>query len=621
VVRKRLLLLSLFFVTILRGAEAPRPRHTYTIEQLKKVVQLSGTSFSHDGRRIVFNSNASGVYNAYVVDARGGPASPLISSKTSLFAISFFPNDDRVLYTKDDAGDENEHLIVRTPAGHDTDLTHGAKTRATFLGWDTSGKAFYFRSNTRDEKVMDVYRADTTTFEKTLLFRNDDAFDVARISGDGRWIALTKSPDTNTSEIELFDVDAHRLRKVVSAAGQNDPQAFDNGHLYFTTNERSEFSRLRTYDLESGRMDDVDAEAGNVDSVRFSPHGTFRITTVSSEGRSKVSIVNVRTGRPLSVHPGAAVNVGSAVVSPDESLIAFYGDDDKSPADLFVTETRSGRTRRLTHSLNPEVDAADLAEGADVRFRSFDGMKIPAILFIPQGATATRKAPAIVWVHGGPGGQMSHGYYSLVQYLVNHGYVFLAVNNRGSSGFGRSFLAADDRKHGHEPLRDCLAARDYLASRPYVDSTRIAIAGESYGGYMTLAALAFSPATFAAGVDFYGPSNWVHTLEAIPPYWESYRKALTAEIGDPVADRAMLESISPFFHAANIRKPLMVVQGERDPRVARKDTDAMVDAIRRNGVEVDYRVFPAEGHGLTKREDQIEAFRSMLTFLDHQLHR
>lgn len=619
--RKRLLLLSLFFVTILRGAEAPPPRHTYTIEQLKKVVQFSGMSFSHDGSRIAFNSNASGVYNAYVVDAHGGPASPLISSKTSLFAISFFPHDDRLLYMKDDSGDENDHLIVRTPAGDDTDLTPGAKTRATFLGWDASGKALYFRSNARDEKVMDVYRADTTTFEKTLLFRNDAAFDVTTISGDGLWIALTKSPDTNSSEIELFDVAEHRLRKVAGAAGQNDPQAFDRGHLYYTTNERSEFSRLRTYDLDSGRIDDVDTEAGDVGTVRFAPHGAFRITAVSSEGRSKVRIVDVRTGRPLPFHPDASMNVDSAIVSPDESLIAFYGDDDKSPADLFVAETRSKSTRRLTHSLNPEIDRADLAEGADLRFASFDGMKIPAILFKPQGASASRKAPAIVWVHGGPGGQMAHGYYSLVQYLVNHGYVFLAVNNRGSSGFGKSFLAADDRKHGHEPLRDCLAARDYLASLPYVDTTRIAIGGESYGGYMTLAALAFSPDTFAAGVDFYGPSNWVHTLEAIPPYWESYRKALVAEIGDPVADRAMLESISPFFHAANIRKPLMVVQGERDPRVARKDTDAMVEAIRKNGVEVEYRVFPAEGHGLTKREDQIEAFRSMLEFLDHQLHR
>src|ERR1051326_4562732 len=588
------LLLPILLLLSLRCAELPRPPRTYTIEQFKKTVQFSGMSFSHDGARILFNSNESGVYNAYVADVRSGAVSTAIAAKGSLFARSFFPADDRILYTRDDGGNENDHLLVRAPEGGDVDLTPGANVRATFLSWDASRTALFYRSNARDAKVMDVYRADARTLASMMIFRNDAAHDVACVSGDGRWIALTKAATTNRAEIDLVDVATQRMRTIVAAGSQNDPQAFDGGHLYYVTDEGTEFRRVRRYDVATGRIDDVETAPGDVQNVHFSPQGRFRITAISVHAKSIVEIADTHGGRAFTLP------ASSATISPDESRVAYYAQSDRSPAHLV---------------------AADVATGADVRFRSFDGMEIPAILYTPRGASAQRKAPAIVWVHGGPGGQMTHGYFSLVQYLVNHGYVFLGVNNRGSSGYGKSFLAADDRKHGREPLRDCIAARDYLARLPYVDGARIAIGGESYGGYMTLAALAFAPDTFAAGVDFYGPSNWIHTLEAIPPYWEAYRKALIAELGDPVADRAMLEAISPFFHAANIRRPLMIVQGARDPRVPRADSDQMVDAIRKNGVDVDYRVFADEGHGLTKREDQIAAFREMLEFLDRELRR
>ena len=172
-----------------------------------------------------------------------------------------------------------------------------------------------------------------------------------------------------------------------------------------------------------------------------------------------------------------------------------------------------------------------------MRFKSFDGMEIPTILYKPHQATPAAKAPALVWVHGGPGGQTRKGYSALIQYLVNHGYVVLGINNRGSSGYGKTFFTADDQKHGQEPLWDCVEGKKYLASLPYVDKDRIGIIGGSYGGYMVLAALAFQPEAFEVGVDIFGVSNWVRTLESIPPWWESQRLALYKEIGDPAKDR------------------------------------------------------------------------------------
>ena len=187
--------------------------------------------------------------------------------------------------------------------------------------------------------------------------------------------------------------------------------------------------------------------------------------------------------------------------------------------------------------------------------------------------------PALVWVHGGPGGQTRKGYSAFIQYLVNHGYAVLGINNRGSSGYGQTFFTADDRKHGHEPLRDCVEAKAFLAGLPYIDPERIGIIGGSYGGYMVLAALAFQPEEFVLGVDIFGVSNWLRTLESIPPYWEAQRQALYQEIGDPVKDREMLTAISPVFHADKIRRPLHGLA--RQERPARHQ--ARVRRYRRGG--------------------------------------
>jgi dipeptidyl aminopeptidase/acylaminoacyl peptidase len=225
----------------------------------------------------------------------------------------------------------------------------------------------------------------------------------------------------------------------------------------------------------------------------------------------------------------------------------------------------------------------------------------------------------VVYVHGGPGGQTRAGYSAQLQYLVNHGYVVLGINNRGSSGYGKTFFTADDQKHGREPLWDCVEAKKYLAGLPYVDPERIGIMGGSYGGYMVLAALAYQPDVFQAGVDIFGVSNWLRTLESMPAWWEAQRKALYQEIGDPTKDREMLRAISPLFHADKIRKPLIVLQGANDPRVLKAESDDIVAAVKKNGVPVEYVVFPDEGHGFTKKKNQLAGNRAILEFLDQRL--
>jgi len=211
------------------------------------------------------------------------------------------------------------------------------------------------------------------------------------------------------------------------------------------------------------------------------------------------------------------------------------------------------------------------------------------------------------------------GYSGFTQFLVNHGYAVYSINNRGSSGYGKTFFMMDDRKHGEGDLDDCVWSKKFLAATGYVDPARIGIIGGSYGGYMTLAALTFRPQEFAVGVDIFGVANWVRTLQSIPPYWESQRKALYTELGDPSTDEAYLKKISPLFHASEIRKPLLVLQGANDPRVLKVESDEIVAAAKTNGVPTEYVVFDDEGHGFRKKENQNKGYRAILDFLDQHL--
>jgi dipeptidyl aminopeptidase/acylaminoacyl peptidase len=206
-----------------------------------------------------------------------------------------------------------------------------------------------------------------------------------------------------------------------------------------------------------------------------------------------------------------------------------------------------------------------------------------------------------------------------VQYLVNHGYAVYAINNRGSSGYGKRFYAADDRKHGEADLDDVVASKNMLIATGKVHADAVGVIGGSYGGYMTLAALTFRPEVFDVGVNIFGVSNWLRTLESIPPWWEAQRIALYAELGDPVKDKERLTRISPLFHAKNIVRPLMVLQGANDPRVLQIESDEIVAAAKKNGGPVEYIVFPDEGHGFAKRENESKGYAAVLKFLDKHL--
>jgi dipeptidyl aminopeptidase/acylaminoacyl peptidase len=600
-----------------------RPSKEYTIEQFLETTAITGASFSADGSRILFSSNASGVYNVQSIPTAGGAPIALTNATDTTVAVSYFPSDDRFLFTRDQGGNELNHLYAQAPAGETHDLTPGDKLKASFAKWTRSGDAFYAGTNERDPRYFDLYRYETKGYARTMVYKDEVGYRYGDISEDGRWIAFQKVNTTSDSDIFLWNTAAKTMTLISKHEGvaSYEPEVFDpdSKWLYYLTNDGSEFMRVRRYELATGKSEDVEKADWDIAWTHFSRNGKYRISAVNADGRSILKVWDGKTGAPVALPAFPAGEISSVKVSRDETRLAFQLDSDLGPNNLYVFAFGSKAPVRLTDTMSKAIDPADLVDAEVVRFKSFDGMEVPNIFYKPWQATPSSKAPALVWVHGGPGGQTRQQYSPYLQYLVNHGYVVLGINNRGSSGYGKTFNTADDRKHGREPLWDCVAGKKYLQSLPYVDPNRIGIIGGSYGGYMVLAALAFQPEEFAVGVDLFGISNWLRTLQSIPKWWEAQRVALYKEVGDPVSDEAFLKETSPLFHAEKIRKPLFVIQGANDPRVIRSESDDIVAAVKKNGVPVEYVIFPDEGHGFTKKKNQIEGWSAILKFLDTYL--
>jgi dipeptidyl aminopeptidase/acylaminoacyl peptidase len=597
----------------------------YTIEQFMDTTRIGGSSFSADEKQVLFHTNKTGIFNVYTVGVAGGAAKQLTNStKESTYAVSYFPTDARFLYTYDRGGNENSHLYVRELDGSERDLTPGEKTKANFLGWSFNRKSFFYSTNERDPRFFDIYEMAVVDFKPLLVYKDETGFEVGDISNDKRFIAFQKTGGSaSDSDVYLYDATTKQLKNLTEHKGDvaNSPQTFDpaSKYLYFLSDAGGEFQYVARYDLATGKTETVERAPWDVSYTSFSRTGKYRVTAVNADARTQIKVYDTKTGKPVELPHLPNGDITGVQISPSERLMAFYLNGDRSPSNLYVYDFATKKATRLTDSLNPEIDAADLVESEVIRYKSFDGVEIPSILYKPHGADAAHKAPALLLIHGGPGGQTRTGYSPITQYLVNHGYVILGVNNRGSSGYGKTFFASDDGKHGHEPLWDCVEAKKYLQTLSYVDPRKIGIMGGSYGGYMVLAALAFKPDEFTVGVDLFGVSNWVRTLQSIPPYWESIRKSLYKEIGDPSTQLEMLREVSPLFHADQITRPLIVLQGANDPRVIKPESDEIVDNIKRRGGIVEYVVFDNEGHGFTKKANEIRAYKAILDFLDKHL--
>lgn len=623
---KTILLAGLALVLLVSCSEKKsRIPKQLTIEQLYNNLSVSAAGFNADETKILVDNNSTGIFNVYELNIADTSFKPLTRSKTdSYFSMDYLPGSSKFIYSADQGGNENSHLYLMKQG--DTaakDLTPWPGSANSFYGWSEDKKSMYVSSNHRNPQFFDVWKLDTATWKPAMLYQNNEGLDFAGISKSERYIALTKSITTDKNELYLFDRTSKTMKRL---SNDNEaiwnPTGFERNDsiLFYTTNDGNEFSYLVKYSINTGKTEKIFEDKWDVAGMSLSEHEKYHTIFVNEDGKNKVLLFDHATNKPVSFPEIKDGDVTGVTISPSEKNLLLTVGSSTSPTNLYLYNVESKVLKQLTSTLNKEIDRNDLVQAEVVRFKSFDGKEIPAIYYKPLQADKKNKVGALVWVHGGPGGQSRVGFSNSIQYFVNHGYAVLAVNNRGSSGYGKTFYKLDNKDHSNGDLKDCIYGKKWLAEQDYIDSTTIGIYGGSYGGCMVLGALAFHPDEFKVGVDLFGVANWLRTLRSIPPYWESFRKALYDEMGDPnTADSVMLKNTSPLFNYQKITKPLIVFQGANDVRVLPVESDEIVAGVKKNGVPVEYVVYPDEGHGFVKKENQITTAKRTLEFLDKYL--
>ena len=595
----------------------------YLIEQFYKNNRIGGGAFSDDETNLLVRSNESGIFNVYEIDiASGEKTQKTFSEKESFFAIDYLPGTNQILYSADKGGDELNHIYLMNEDGATTDLTPGENEKARFAGWSKDKKSMYFTSNKRNPQFFDFYKMNIETWESEMLYQNDNGINISNMSEDETWFAFSQKITTSEKKLFLTNRIDNSTIELSEESGSYNASGFskDNKYFFFITDVDKEFSYLVKYKIETGEKEVLFETNWNVMYSYLSENEKYRVIAINEDGKNTLFIKDLVNNSDVYFPEIPDGDIKGVSFSESEEKIRLTIGTSKSPNNIYVYDMGSKELKKLTETLNPEINANDMVAAEVVRYPSFDGLEIPAIYYKPIDASKRNKVPALVWVHGGPGGQSRTGYSSLIQYLVNHGYAILAVNNRGSSGYGKTFFKMDDLNHGDKDLKDCIWGKKWLQAQDYIDAEKIGIIGGSYGGYMTMAAMTFTPDEFKVGVNIFGVTNWLRTLKSIPPYWESFRNALYKELGDPTtADSVRLYEISPVFHAHKVKNPVMVLQGANDPRVLKIESDEIVAGIEANGITVEYVVFDDEGHGFRKKENEIEGYGKILTFLETYL--
>ena len=592
----------------------------YGIEDFFDNVSISGGYFSSDEEKIIFSSNQSGIYNVYEANIQTGKINQLTASnKESFFVRAYVPNSNDFIYSSDNGGNEINHLFLKKENDTVVDLTPSENEKSVFYKWSNDNQFLYYLSNKRDSRYFDLYKMKIGQWIPEIVYKNEDNFSLSDISNNEKYLLLSRSITTSENKFYLFDINENKRIEISSLPGSYSSAGFsnDNKSFFYITDINNEFSYLNKYDIESMESSLIYETEWDVMYSYLSKNEKYRIIGVNEDGKNSVKIIEVDSNLPIKFPSFNNEDISSVSFSESEQKIRLTVGSSKMPSDLFVYDIEAENLKKITNSLNPKIDSKSLVNAQVIRYKSFDGLEIPAIYYKPLSASKNNKVPALVWVHGGPGGQSRMGFNPLIQYLTNNGYAILAVNNRGSSGYGKSFYKMDDKNHGEKDLQDCIWGKKWLQKQEYIDENKIGIIGGSYGGYMTMAAMTFTPDEFMVGVNIFGVTNWIRTLKSIPPFWEASRKALYDELGDPYSsDSIRLKKISPLFHADKVINPVMVLQGSNDPRVLQIESDEIVEELINNDIPVEYVIFEDEGHGFRKKENQIEGYRKIKSFLD-----
>jgi dipeptidyl aminopeptidase/acylaminoacyl peptidase len=598
-------------------------------EQFFAVRRFSAAlAFSGDGTHILFASNISGQFNLWRVPVGGGWPDQLTAfTDETVRGVGVSPRDGTFVLRADHDGDEFHQLYVTDPEGgwpkqltNEPQVQHLVDSDA----WSPDGTKLAYAANARQPTDMECWVRDAESGETRVLFGEGRFSYPGAWSPDGTKLLAVDFRNNSDTSVFLIEPDAAEARELTphddDAIFVPGPWASDGSGFYLSTDAGSEFRGLAFYDLSTDRYEWVEEPPNDVDDVKASGDGRVLAWLVNEEGYDRLRARDLQSGRdlaepdlPAGARPHLTGDEPPLAVSPDGSHVALIISTPRRPPEVWVVETESGHSRPLTDSRIGGLREDDLVDLELVSFPTFDGRDIPAWLYRPE---AEGKAPVVLSIHGGPEAQERPLYQPLYQYLLSRGIGVMATNIRGSTGYGKTYQRLVQRDWGGGDMRDWEHAVKWLHEQDWVDRDRIGVYGGSYGGFAVLTCVTRLPDYWAAAVDIFGPSNLVTFAKAVPPTWKRF---IARFVGDPETEADFLMERSPITYVENVKTPLLVIQGATDPRVVKGESDQMVDKLRELGREVEYVVFDDEGHGFTKRSNELKAYRLAAEWLERHL--
>ena len=600
------------------------------LEDFFKNPEKSSYQISPDGSFYSFMAPYKNRMNIFIQKIGDSSATQLTFEEARDIAGYFWPNNEQIVFLKDEAGDENFHLFgVNIDGSNPIGFTDFDGVRAQIIDDLPDQKDFVVIGlNKRNKQVFDPYRLNLKTGEISMLAENPGNIQGWMFDHDGKLRIATAIVDGVNQSILYRENEEDEFKTIITTNFKEgfNPQffTFDNKNIIGSSNLGRDKYAIVEFDPVTAKEvkvlysnDDYDVNGVGYSRKRKVITAAYFESWKSErhyfDSTSKATFEKIQ--KQL-----AGYEIGITGVNKEENILILRTYSDKSLGAYYIYNSEEDKMEKIV-DVSPWIDENEMSNQLPITYQSRDGLKINGYLTLPKGYNMenAKKLPVVINPHGGPWARDSWGFNPEIQFLANRGYAVLQMNFRGSTGYGRKFFEASFKKWGREMQDDITDGTQWLIDKGIADSTRIAIYGGSYGGYATLMGLVKEPKMYAAGVDYVGVSNMFTFMKTIPPYWEPMLEMMYEMVGDVEKDSTMLREVSPVFHVDKIKAPLFIAQGANDPRVNVDESDQMVKAMKEKGVEVEYLVKKDEGHGFRNEENRFEFYRAMEKFLSLQL--
>jgi dipeptidyl aminopeptidase/acylaminoacyl peptidase len=596
-----------------------------SIEKLYMTRSVGSAAWSPDGKTIVFVSNISGRNNLWLVPTASGWPTQLTVSDQRQTAPAWSPDGKWIAYQSDYDGDEQWDIFLVSPkTGQVVNLTNTRLISEEQPAWAPNGRylAYAVKPKTSPVYEIDIYDMQMRSVKHLTTDTPADKMNVGPVwSRDGQRIAYTQQQAKGTDS-NIFVADA-ATGKSTLATPHDGEELFsvndfspDAKYLLITSNAANGYDNAGLLDIASRKISWLTRDKWEVSASNFSPDGKHVLWSANVDGNSAIYLHDRNSGTTTSLPLAKGVNLpagAESAFSREGSHLLCYHNGPNSPNDVWVYSLADGKAHQVTHSLVGGVQPDTMTEPYLVHYPSRDGKwTVSALVYMPYNLPRQAVSPVIVYIHGGPAAQSANNFNRFIQYMTNQGYIVIAPNYRGSSGYGKQFQQANLFDMGGGDLQDVLAAADWIKQTGYVDPKKLILMGGSYGGYLTMMGVTKAPEVWAAGVPIVPFVNWFTEIEHEDPVLQ---QSDLATMGDPSKNKALFEDRSPIFFVDKIRAPLLLLAGGHDPRCPKEETLQVVDAVKKQGGTAEYKIYENEGHGFAKLENQIDAYQRVADFL------